>query len=339
MPGTEVTAVERAERSLSLADGRALGYDKLLLSTGAEPRRPAVPGFDLETVHYLRTVADADVLRERLSAGGHAVVVGGGWIGSEFAASARQCGVQVTLVDPLALPGARLFGEEVASFYRDVHARHDVELRLGEGVERFEPHDGVTRVHTSSGAVLECDFAVVGIGVVPRVGLARDAGLTVEDGISVDASLRTSDPDVFAAGDVAGAWHPFYGRRLRVEHWANALNQGPAAARAMLGEKVTYDRLPYFFSDQYDVGMEYCGHSDGADQLIVRGEIASNAFVALWLRAGHLIAGMNVNVWDSGEYVQALIRSRRPVDAAALADPEQPLASLLSDAEEAAARR
>jgi 3-phenylpropionate/trans-cinnamate dioxygenase ferredoxin reductase subunit len=328
---TTVTALRLAERRLALADGREIGYDKLLLATGAEPRRPDVPGSDLETVHYLRNLRDADVLRERLDRGGHAVVVGGGWIGSEFAASARQRGVQVTLIDPLELPGARVFGEQVAAFYRDVHARHGVELRLGEGVERFELRGGATRVHTSSGAAIDCDFAVVGIGVVPRVELARAAGLAVEDGISVDASLRTSDPDVFAAGDVAGAWHPFYGRRLRVEHWANARGQGPAAARAMLGMQVAYDRIPYFFSDQYDVGMEYSGHSEGAEQLVVRGEISSGEFVALWLRADQVIAGMNVNVWDVNEHVQALIRSRRPVDAAALEDIERPLESLLED--------
>ncbi len=335
--GTTVSALSLAERRLSLADGREIGYDKLLLATGAEPRRPAVPGAELEGVHYLRTLADADVLRERLREGAHAVAVGGGWIGSEFAASARQRGVQVTLIDPVALPGARILGEEVASFYRDVHARHGVELRLGEGVERFERHDGVTRVHTSSGAAIDCDFAVVGIGVVPRVELARDAGLEIDDGIAVDASLRTSDPNVFAAGDVASALHPFYVRRLRVEHWANALNQGPAAARAMLGEDVVYDRIPYFFSDQYDVGMEYSGYTDGTEQLVIRGDVASSEFVALWLRAGQVVAGMNVNVWDVNQHVQALIRSRKPVDAAALADPERPLASLVGEPEEAAA--
>ncbi|MGZ6589693.1 MAG: NAD(P)/FAD-dependent oxidoreductase, partial [Solirubrobacteraceae bacterium] len=209
--------------------------------------------------------------------------------------------------------------------------RHGIELALGEGVESFEGDGAVARVRTSGGRVIECDFAVVGIGVVPRVELARDAGLKVDNGVVTDENLRTSAPEVFAAGDVASAWHPFFGERIRVEHWANALNQGPAAARAMLGEPVSYDHIPYFFSDQYDVGMEYSGHAPQWDEVAFRGDPASGEFIAFWLRDGRVAAGMNVNVWDVNEHIQTLIRSRRAIDPAALTDPDTPLESLASE--------
>jgi 3-phenylpropionate/trans-cinnamate dioxygenase ferredoxin reductase subunit len=330
---TEVTATAIDPRGarVTLADGRELGFDRLLLATGAEPRQIVVPGAQLDGVHYLRTLADSDRLRARLDTGGRVVVVGAGWIGSEFAASARQRGLEVTVVDPLPLPNERIFGSRVGSFYRDVHAEHGVELFLGEGVESFVGDAAIEGVRTANGRTIECDFAVVGIGVVPRVGLASAAGIDVDNGILVDATLQTSAPNVFAVGDVANASHPFFGQRIRVEHWSNALNQGPAAARAMLGQPVSYDRLPYFFSDQYDVGMEYSGYAPAWDEVIVRGDIRTGEFVAFWLQARRVLAGMNVNVWDVNEHVQALIRSRQPVDVAALADPETPLASLVGE--------
>ena len=327
--GVTVTAIDPGAARVTLDDGRRLGYDRLLLATGAEPRRIPIAGAHLDGVHYLRTLAECDALRGRLTAGGRVVVVGAGWIGSEFAASARQRGLDVTVVDPVELPNDRIFGSEIGSFYRDVHAAHGVELVLGEGVTAFEGDRALARVRTGGGRVIECDFAVVGIGVVPRARLAREAGLKVQDGILVDASLRTSARDVFAAGDVARAWHPFYSEPLRVEHWSNALNQGPAAARAMLGEPVSYDRIPYFFSDQYDVGMEYSGYAPEWDQVVLRGDLDGGEFVAFWLREGRVVAGMNVNVWDANHHLQALIRSRRPVDVRALRDAGTPLASLL----------
>jgi 3-phenylpropionate/trans-cinnamate dioxygenase ferredoxin reductase subunit len=203
-------------------------------------------------------------------------------------------------------------------------------LLLGEGVDAFEGDGAVKLVRTTSGRMLECDFAVVGIGVAPRVRLAEDAGMKVDNGIVVDEKLQTSAPNVFAAGDVANAWHPFYRKRIRVEHWANALNQGPAAARAMLGQQVSYDRIPYFFSDQYEVGMEYSGYATEWDQVVFRGESDSGEFVAFWLRDGRVLAGMNVNVWDINEHIQALIRSRQTVDPAALSDRDTPLDSLVA---------
>jgi 3-phenylpropionate/trans-cinnamate dioxygenase ferredoxin reductase component len=328
--GVTVTAIDPGECRVTLGGGRTLGYDRLLLATGAEPRRIPVPGAGLDGVCYLRTLAECDLLRARMESGGRVVVVGAGWIGSEFAASARQRGLDVTVLDPQPLPNERIFGSEIGAFYRDVHARHGVDLRLGEGIDSFEGDGAVTQAWTTAGRRIECDFAVVGIGVTPRTGLATDAGLAVDNGIVVDEKLQTSAPGIFAAGDVANAWHPFFKRPVRVEHWANALHQGPAAARAMLGQPVSYDHVPYFFSDQYDVGMEYSGYAPRWDEVVFRGDPASGEFLAFWLREGCVVAGMNVNVWDVNEHVQALIRARKPVEVAALADPGTPLGQLAS---------
>ena len=329
--GTTVAVIDPVAARVTLADGRELPFDRLLLATGAEPRRVPVPGADLDGVHYLRTLADCDILRERLHGGGHVVVVGAGWIGSEFAASARQRGLDVTIIDPVSLPNERIFGPEIGAFYRDVHAQHGIELVLGEGVEAFQGDGTVARVRTTAGRAIECDFAVVGIGVAPRVALAQQAGLEVDDGILVDEKLETSAPNVFAAGDVARGWHPFYAERIRVEHWANALHQGPAAAQAMLDESVSYDRIPYFYSDQYDVGMEYSGHAPKWDEIVFRGDPDAGAFVAFWLKDERVVAGMNVNVWDVNAYVEALIRTRQPADVRALHDPDTPLESLVGE--------
>jgi 3-phenylpropionate/trans-cinnamate dioxygenase ferredoxin reductase component len=326
--GAQVAAIEPGTSRVRLGDGRELGYDRLLLATGAEPRRLDVPGADLGGVYYLRTLADCDLLRARLEAGGRVVTVGAGWIGSEFAASARQRGLEVTVVDPQALPNERIFGRDIGAFYRDVHHQHGVTQLLGDGVDSFEGDGAVAAVRTASGRRIECDFAVVGIGVVPRTGLASAAGLQVGNGVIVNDTLQASAPGIFAAGDVANAWHPFYRERIRVEHWANALHQGPAAARAMLGQPVSYDRIPYFYSDQYDVGMEYSGYAPSWDEVVFRGDRSGGEFVAFWLRDGCVQAGMNVNVWDVNEHVQALIRTRQPVAAAVLADPGTPLDEL-----------
>ena len=335
MTETVVTAVDPARSMIALDRGDELGYDRLLLTTGAEPRRLPIPGADLDGVHYLRTLADCDVLRERLDQGGRVAVIGSGWIGAEFAASARQRGADVTIIDPLTVPLERVLGTEVGAVYGEVHRDHCVQLLMGSGVESFEGDRAVRAVKMGGGRTIQCDFAVVGIGVVPRVVLAEGAGLETDNGILVDQALATSAPGVYAAGDVANAWHPFYRRHIRVEHWANALNQGPAAARGMLGLPVAYDRLPYFFSDQYDVGMEYSGFATEWDEVAFRGDPTSGEFIAFWLRDGRVVAGMNVNVWDVNEHVQALIRSRRDVRADVLADPDTPLDSLIPEGEEA----
>lgn len=326
--GTPVTDLDLAGRTVTLAGGERVGWDRLLLATGAEPRRLPVPGAGLEGVCHLRTLGDSARLRERLSRGGRVVVVGAGWIGSEVAASARGLGCDVTVVEMAAVPLANVLGPVVGGIYADLHRAHGVELLLGSGIEAIEGTGRVERVRLTGGRTVDCETVVVGVGVAPRTRLAEAAGLAVDDGILVDATLAASAPGVYAAGDVANAMHPFYGRRVRVEHWANALNQGPAAARNMLGAGEAYDRLPYFFSDQYDVGMEYSGLASGQDEVVVRGDPSGFALVAFWLRDGRVEAGMNMNVWDVNDAVQALIRSRAAVSPAALRDPDVPIASL-----------
>jgi 3-phenylpropionate/trans-cinnamate dioxygenase ferredoxin reductase subunit len=328
---TTVMAIDPAAQTITLQPGGELHYDKLLVATGAEPRRLSVPGADLGEIHYLRTVGDSDTLRERLTPGRRVAVVGAGWIGSEVAASARQRGAEATLIDPLALPNERVFGAEIGEFYRDVHARHGVDLALGRGVEAFEGDGAVAAVRLSDGRRVECDLAVVGVGVLPRDQLARDAGLNVDGGIVTDERLQTSAPNVFAAGDVANFWHPFFEARMRIEHWSNALNGGPAAARSMLGDPAPYERIPYFFSDQYEVGMEYSGYAPTWDAVVFRGQRDSGEFIAFWVADGRVVAGMNVNVWDVNPHVQAIIRSRRRIDVAELTDPDTPLESLAGE--------
>jgi 3-phenylpropionate/trans-cinnamate dioxygenase ferredoxin reductase subunit len=320
--------VDADHRDLSLDTGERLTFDRLLLATGAEPRRLTVPGSELEAIHYLRTLADSDALRERLDAGGKLVVVGAGWIGAEVAASARQRGVEVTLIGPSLVPLERVLGAEVGAVYRDIHLDHGVEMLLGDGVASFEGDGMVERVRTERGRTIDCAAVVVGVGATPRTQLAAAAGLAVENGILVDGRLQTGVPGIFAAGDVANQLHPRLGR-LRVEHWDNALHQGPAAARGMLGSAERYERLPYFFSDQYDVGMEYSGHAASWDRVVVRGDPASREFIAFWLAGGRVLAGMNVNVWDVTDPIQALIRSGRAIDERRLADPDVPLTDLV----------
>jgi 3-phenylpropionate/trans-cinnamate dioxygenase ferredoxin reductase subunit len=326
--GRTAVKLDAAISEVALDNGDRLRYDRLLLATGAEPRRLAIPGATLDNVLYLRTVEDSDRLRERLDRGGSVVVIGAGWIGAEVAASARQRGLDVTVIDPLTVPLERVLGTEVGSIYRDIHADHGVRMLPGTRVESLEGGTAVERVRTSDGRVLECDFVIVGVGVQPRTGLAAQAGLAIDNGIVVDEHLRTSAVGVFAAGDVANAYHPFYGERVRVEHWANALHQGPVAASAMLGQAAVYDRVPYFFSDQYDVGMEYAGFAGSWDRVVFRGEPASREFIAFWLTDDRVVAGMNVNVWDVTDTIQRLIRERVAVDDRRLADPGVPLEDL-----------
>jgi len=326
--GREVSRLDTGSREATLDDGETLRYDRLLLATGAEPRRLPIPGADLDGVLYLRTVPDSDRIRERLDRGGSLVVVGAGWIGAEVAASARQRGMEVTIVEPMSVPLERVLGPEMGAFYRDVHADQGVRLLLGTGVEGFEGGTAVERVRTNDGQTLDCDAVVVGVGVKPRTALAEAAGLAMGDGVLADELLQTSAEGVFAAGDVVSAQHPFYGQRIRVEHWANALEQGPAAARNMLGAGAPYDKLPYFFSDQYDVGMEYAGYATSWDRVVVRGDLAGREFIAFWLAGDRVLAGMNVNVWDVTDTIQRLIRERVAIDDRRLADPDVPLDEL-----------
>jgi 3-phenylpropionate/trans-cinnamate dioxygenase ferredoxin reductase subunit len=257
------------------------------------------------------------------------VVVGAGWIGSEVAASARQMGVEVAMVDPGAVPLAKVMGPEVGAVFRDLHACHGVELHLGTGVEAVVGTDSAEGVRTADGQVIDADLVVVGIGVVPRTELADAAGIRVGNGIEVNEYLETSVAGISAAGDVAAAWHPALGERVRVEHWANALNQGPAAARNMLGAAIPYDRVPYFFSDQYELGMEYSGFARKWDRVVFRGNPGDGEFIAFWITDGRVVAGMNANIWDVTGPIQSLIRSGRPVDVDRLIDPAVPLEELV----------
>ncbi|HZB50136.1 MAG TPA: FAD-dependent oxidoreductase [Mycobacteriales bacterium] len=326
--GSPVTALHPAGHEVELAGGERLRYAKLLLTTGSVVRPLDVPGGD--TVLTLRKLPDADRIRAAFTPGARVVVVGAGWIGLETAAAAREHGAEVTLVEVDPQPLRRVLGDEMGRVFADLHREHGVDLRLGSGVREVTTAAGrPTGVVLADGEQVPADAVLVGVGIRPDTRLAEEAGLAVDDGVLVDASLRTSDPDVYAAGDVARIDTPGFGR-LRVEHWANALNGGPAAAKAMLGQDVSYDRVPYFFSDQYDLGLEYSGWAPPGsyDEVVVRGDLGGREFVAFWLSGGRVRAGMNVNVWDVTDPIQALIRRGTQVDRTRLADPSVPLTDL-----------
>ncbi|QRP44000.1 NAD(P)/FAD-dependent oxidoreductase [Amycolatopsis sp. FDAARGOS 1241] len=326
--GVTATELDRAGKLVRLDGGETVGYDKLLLATGSSPRRLPIPGSDAQGVHYLRRLADSVRLKETLTAGSRLAVIGAGWIGLEVAAAAREAGAEVTVLEVADLPLLNVLGREVATVFADLHRARGVDLRLGVTVDEITTEGGkATGVRLDDGTVVRADAVLVAVGAAPNVGLAQAAGLAVDNGVVVDASLRSSDPDVFAAGDVASALHPLFGEHLRVEHWANALNQPAVAAAVMAGQDATYDELPYFFTDQYDLGMEYHGHviPGGYDRVVFRGDVEAREFIAFWLLGGRVLAGMNVNVWDVGEQLKALIRAEGPIDADRLADPDAPL--------------
>ncbi|MEV5378558.1 FAD-dependent oxidoreductase [Streptomyces nondiastaticus] len=339
--GQPAVHLDRVARSVRLGDGTRVHYDKLLLATGAEPRRLDIPGTGLAGVHHLRRLAHAERLRGVLASlgrdNGHLVIAGAGWIGLEVAAAARSYGAEVTVVEPEPTPLHPVLGPELGQLFTDLHSEHGVRFHFGARLTEITGQDGmVLAARTDDGEEHPAHAVLAAIGAAPRTALAEAAGLALVDradggGIAVDASLRTSDPEIYAAGDVAAAEHPWIGTRLRVEHWANALHTGPAAARAMLGQEVAYDRVPYFFSDQYDIGLEYSGYAPPGsyDQVVCRGDVGKREFIAFWLAEGRLLAGMNVNVWDVTENIQKLIRSGAPLDPEALADPAVPLDALL----------
>ena len=328
-PGVTVTAIDRGTATVATSGPAGDGevpYDKLLLATGASPRRLTFPGSDADEVLYLRTVEDSDRLRSAFQRDTRVVVAGAGWIGLETAAAARLADCPVTVLEPQPSALHDQLGPELGAVFGDLHEAHGVQFRFGERAVEFRPG----MVITSSGAQIPADVLVVGIGAAPNDGLAARAGLEVDNGVLTDAALRTSDENIFAAGDVANSFNPLLGRRVRVEHWANALNGGPAAARSMLGQPVSYDRVPYFYSDQYELGMECAGLPEPGryDQVVYRGDPASLEFVAFWLSRGTLIAGMNVNVWDVNDDIQSLIRSGHQLDPALLTNPDIPLAEV-----------
>ncbi|ANS65075.1 reductase [Streptomyces lincolnensis] len=339
--GATVDAVDRTAKTVRFGeDGTLVRYDKLLLATGAEPRRLDIPGTDLAGVHHLRRLAHAERLKGVLAAlgrdNGHLVIAGAGWIGLEVAAAAREYGAEVTVVEPLPTPLHSVLGPELGGLFAELHRDRGVRFHFGARLTEIVGQDGmVLAARTDDGEEHPAHDVLAAVGAAPRIALAEAAGLEIADrahggGLVVDERLRTSDPDIYAAGDVASFHHALFDARLRVEHWANALNGGPAAARAMLGRDVTYDRVPYFFSDQYDMGMEYSGWAPPGsyDEVVIRGDAGKREFIAFWVKENRVLAGMNVNVWDVTEPIQRLIRTKAPVDTEALADPHVPLDSL-----------
>lgn len=327
--GVRATALDTTAHTVSLDNGETLPYAKLLLATGAAPRRIPFPGVDLAGVHTFRTKADAVELRDQLSDGGkNVVMVGSGWIGMEIAATATELGNQVALLGLEEVPLSVAIGAELGTVFTWRHREAGVRFELPASAAEIQGSGGnVTSVLTTTGVTLPADIVIVAVGVAPNTELAAAAGITVNNGIEVDSSLRTSAPDVFAAGDVANALHPFTGTHLRSEHWANAIAGGKVAAKSMLGQDAVLDDIPYFYTDQFDLGMEYSGFGTltGDAELVVRGSLETREFIAFWVRGGRVVAGMNVNTWDVQEAIKGLISSRRTVDTARLADPQTPL--------------
>jgi 3-phenylpropionate/trans-cinnamate dioxygenase ferredoxin reductase subunit len=328
-----VLSVDRAAHTVELPDNTRVEYDKLLLATGSRSRRLPIPGSDAAGVHYLRTFEDASALNSALAEGSSLAVVGAGWIGLEVAASARQRGVNVTVVETAKLPLMGAVGEEVGAVFAALHRDHGVDLRLDSEVKEITTADGkATGLRLGDGSSVAADAVLVAVGAQPNIELADQAGLSTGDGgVLVDAALRTSDHDIYAVGDIAAAEHPLFGSRIRTEHWANALKQPAVAAAGMLGEKAEYTELPYFFTDQYDLGMEYAGYAPTYNRVVFRGDVDGREFVAFWLDADNrVLAGMNVNIWDVLDDVKSLIRSKSAVDPEKLADPQAPLGGLVS---------
>jgi 3-phenylpropionate/trans-cinnamate dioxygenase ferredoxin reductase subunit len=327
--GETATSIQRATHTVTLSGSSDLHYDKLLLATGSRPRLLTLPGADLSGIHYLRRIEDSDAIRGAFARGDRVTIIGAGWIGLETAAAAREAGCDVTVVETASLPLVKVLGSEAAQVFADLHVQHGVNLRLGARLRDFTGNsDRVTDVRLEDGSEIPTDTVIVGVGIDPNVTLAEAAGIDVDDGVLVDEHLRSSDPDVFAVGDVANAYNPKLGKRIRVEHWANALHQPEVAALGMMDRQAQYDRLPYFYSDQYDVAMEYVGFAESGhyDQVVFRGDVPGRKFIAFWLVEGRVLAGMNVNTPDVVEAITSLIESGRRVDVARLADPLEPFA-------------
>jgi 3-phenylpropionate/trans-cinnamate dioxygenase ferredoxin reductase component len=329
--GTRAAAIDAIGHRVGLADDAAIGYDKLVLATGARPRRLSLPGADAAGVHYLRTRADSDAIRACLGDGQRLIIIGGGWIGLEVAAAARGAGTTVTLLEAAELPLLSVLGPELAQVFADLHRANGVDLRLGVRIDAITTgHGRAVGARLSDGTTIEADAIVAGVGAAPDLTLAESAGLDLDNGVLVDASLRSSDPDIYAVGDIANHDHPVFGHRVRVEHWATALKQPAVAVAALLGQHTSYTELPYFYSDQYDLGLEYVGYAPNGsyDQVVVRGDLASREFVAFWLAYGRIKAAMNVNVWDVVESIKPRITAGWGVDAERLADPSVPYEAL-----------
>ncbi|SDW30691.1 Reductase C-terminal [Arthrobacter sp. cf158] len=331
--GSRAVAIEPADHMVRLSDDRRLHYAKLLLATGAQPRSIPIPGAGLDGVMTFRTLADSLRLQSLLKDGGRQVVmIGSGWIGMELASAARTYGNDVTLIGLEDIPLSAAIGPELGSYFQQIHTARGVKFVLPASAASVEGRDGrASAVRTTTGQTLPADIVIVAVGVVPDTSLAETAQLAVRNGILVDAGLHTNAPDVLAAGDVANALHPFTGEHHRSEHWANALNGGKVAAKSMLGQDATLDVVPYFYTDQFDVSMEYSGFPSLASGVAptIRGSLDEGSFIAFWLRDGAVVAGMNVNQHRVQKPIKALISGRLHVDVTSLTDPDVPLESLL----------
>ncbi|WP_292989388.1 FAD-dependent oxidoreductase [Mycobacterium sp.] len=330
---TEAVSIDATAHTVTLSDETTLNYDKLLLATGSRSRWLTIPGAESTGVHYLRKFDDASNLDTTLKEGSSLAVIGAGWIGLEVAASARARGVDVTVVETAKVPLSAAVGEEIGKVFAQLHRDHGVDLRLDTEVKEVTTEDGrATGLKLGDGSTITADRVLIAVGAQPNIELAERAGLATEDGgVLVDAALRTSSPDIFAVGDIAAAEHPLFEERIRTEHWANALKQPEIAASGMLGDPGEYKELPYFFTDQYDLGMEYAGYAPDYQRVVFRGDKNSREFIAFWLdRENRVLAGMQVNIWDALDDIKNLIRRRSPVDPDKLADPEVSLSDALS---------
>ena len=326
--GRAAIRLDPAAREIELDGGERVSYDAVLIATGGRNRRPPIPGLELPGVYDLRTRQDADRLRAELAPGRKAVVVGLGFIGSEVAASLRASGVEVTAIEPAKAPLVRVLGEQVGAVIAALHADHGVRTIFGDTVVRFDGEQRVERVVTKGGERIDCDFAVVGIGIEPNTGIVSGTPIRIDNGIVVDEFCRTNVPGVFAAGDAANHFHPTFGRHLRVEHWQNALKQGAAAARSMLGKGQPYDEVHWFWSDQYDVNLQYAGFHATWDALVVRGSLEQHDGIAFYMNDGRVDAAVALNRGKDIRKVMPLIRQRRAVDVQSLGDPAVDLRTL-----------
>lgn len=342
LPRETADQLDREAGAVRLASGKSLKYRQLLLATGATPRSLPIPGNDLPGVHYLRTLEDSKALREALvkssdgQQGRRVVLVGSGWIGLEVAATARTLGAEVTVLGKDKIPLEGVLGAELGAVFLDRHRKAGVTFHPETSAAGITAANGrASGVVTDSGLELPADLVVIAVGVTPNTALADAAGLTIQNGILTDESMRTSDPRIFAAGDVANAFHPVLGEHQRSEHWANAINTGKVAAKAMLGKPAVLNHIPYFYTDQFDLGMEYSGYGPLARdaKVVVRGDTSAGEFIAFWVvpvssEKGRVVAGMNVNVWDVQGAIKALIRQENEVNLQQLADLSVPLDSL-----------
>lgn len=341
--GTQVVAIDAAEKFVELVGGKnkndhnnkvddTLTYTSLVLATGSRSAKPPIEGGTAEGVLYLRTVDDAARLDAALSANTRLVVIGGGWIGLEVAAAAIHRGAKVAVIEAADQPLQAALGSELGAMFADLHREHGVDLLLGARVDSVATEAGrATGVRLTDNRTIDADVVLMAVGAQANIEIAQSAGIAVENGgVQVDSGLRTSAPDVYAVGDITSAAHPLYGVPIRTEHWANALNQPAIAAANISGGDAVYDRIPYFFTDQYDLGMEFRGRTAGYTQVVYRGNVEAREFLAFWLdEAGVVLAGMNVNIWDAGDHIAALVSSRTSVDPADLADATVPLDSVL----------